>query len=128
MEIKPVRTKLEYEEALKEIERLWDSEPGTPEGDRFEVLVTLVEAYEEEHYPIDPPDPIEAILYVMESRGLTRQDLEPYIGGSGRVSEVLSYKRPLSLSMIRKLNVGLGIPAEVLIREPKESYRTARQE
>ncbi len=128
MDIKPVRSEKDYEEALKEIERLWDSEPGTPEGDRFEILVTQVEAYEDEHYPIDPPDPIEAIKYAMESRGLTRQDLEPYIGSSGRVSEVLSYKRPLSLSMISKLNSGLGIPAEVLIREPKPAYRTSSPE
>ena len=128
MDIKPIRSEQDYQEALLEIERLWDSDPGTPAGDRLEVWMTLVEAYEEEHYPIDPPDPIEAIKYAMESRGLTRQDLEPYIGGSGRVSEVLSYKRPLSLSMIRKLNAGLGIPAEVLIREPKGHYRTAQQE
>jgi HTH-type transcriptional regulator/antitoxin HigA len=124
MDIKPIRTDRDYEEALKEIERLWDSQPGTPEGDRFEILVTLVEAYEDEHYPIDPPDPIEAIKYALESRGLTRRDLEPLIGSSGRVSEILSYKRPLTLSMIRKLNTGLGIPAEILIREPKQAYRT----
>ncbi len=124
VEVKPIRSEQEYEAALKEIERLWDAQPGTPDGDLLEVLVTLVEAYEEEHYPIDPPDPIEAIKYYMESRGLTRKDLEPYIGSSGRVSEVLHYKRPLSLPMIRRLHEGLGIPAEVLIREPKGSYNT----
>jgi HTH-type transcriptional regulator/antitoxin HigA len=118
MDIKPVRTEADYEAALKEIEGLWGAEPGTLEGDRFEVLFTLVEAYEDQHYPILPPDPIEAIKYFMDSRGLDRRDLEQYIGPSGRVSEVLSRKRPLSLAMIRKLNAGLGIPAEVLIQKP----------
>ncbi len=116
MEIKPIRTLADYEAALAEVERLWGAEPGTPEGDRFEVLFTLVEAYEEQHYPILPPDPVEAIKYYMESRGLDRRDLEPYIGPSGRVSEVLSHKRPLTLAMIRRLHAGLGIPAEVLIQ------------
>ncbi len=116
MEIKPIRTEADYEAALKEVERLWGSEPGTPDGDRFEVLFTLVEAYEEQHYPILPPDPVEAIEYYMESRGLDRRDLEQYIGSSGRVSEVLNRKRPLTLAMIRKLHQGLGIPAEILIR------------
>jgi HTH-type transcriptional regulator/antitoxin HigA len=122
MEIKPIRTEADYEAALKEVERLWGAEPGTPDGDRFEVLFTLVEAYEEQHYPILPPDPIEAIKYYMESRGLSRRDLEQYIGPSGRVSEVLKRKRPLTLPMIRKLNdEGLGIPAEVLIQKPTSS-------
>jgi HTH-type transcriptional regulator/antitoxin HigA len=115
MEIKPIRSDSDYEAALKEIERLWGSEPGTLEGDRFEVLFALVEAYENQHYDILPPDPVEAIKYYMESRGLERKDLEPFIGGSGRVSEVLNHKRSLSLSMIRKLHKGLGIPAESLI-------------
>ena len=116
MDIKPIRTEEDYEAALKEVERLWGSERGTPDGDRFEVLFTLVEAYEDQHYPILPPDPIEAIKYYMDTRGLERRDLERYIGPSGRVSEVLSRKRPLTLTMIRKLNAGLGIPAEVLIQ------------
>lgn len=116
MEIKPIRTEADYEAALEEVERLWGAEPDTPEGDRFEVLFTLVEAYEEKQYPILPPDPVEAIKYYMDSRGLDRRDLEQYIGPSGRVSEVLSRKRPLTLAMIRKLNAGLGIPAEVLIQ------------
>jgi HTH-type transcriptional regulator/antitoxin HigA len=116
MEIKPIRTEADYEAALAEVERLWGAEPGTPDGDRFEVLFTLVEAYEEKQYPILPPDPVEAIKYYMDSRGLDRRDLEQYIGPSGRVSEVLSRKRPLTLAMIRKLNAGLGIPAEVLIQ------------
>lgn len=118
MEIKPIRTEADYEAALAEVERLWGAEPGTPDGDRFEVLFTLVEAYEEKQYPILPPDPVEAIKYYMDSRGLDRRDLEQYIGPSGRVSEVLSRKRPLTLAMIRKLNAGLGIPAEVLIQSP----------
>ena len=116
MEIKPIRTEADYEAFLAEVERLWGSEPGTPDGDRFEVLFTLVEAYEEKQYPILPPDPVEAIQYYMDSRGLDRRDLEQYIGPSGRVSEVLNRKRPLTLAMIRKLNAGLGIPAEVLIQ------------
>ncbi|HCU57410.1 MAG TPA: transcriptional regulator [Anaerolineaceae bacterium] len=116
MEIKPIRTEADYEAALAEIELLWGSEPDNPEGDLFEVLFTLVEAYEERHYPILPPDPVEAIKYYMDSRGLDRRDLEQFIGPSGRVSEVLNRKRPLTLNMIRKLNAGLGIPAEVLIQ------------
>jgi HTH-type transcriptional regulator/antitoxin HigA len=119
MEIKPIKTETDYEAALKEIEQLFNVEPGTAEGDRLEVLVTLVEAYEEEHYPIPAPDPIEAIFYFMESRGLERIDLEPYIGSRARVSEILNRKRPLTLAMIQRLNTGLGIPAEALI----QSYR-----
>jgi HTH-type transcriptional regulator/antitoxin HigA len=116
MDIKPVKTEADYEAALAEIDRLFNAEPGTPEGDRLEVLATLVEAYEDEHYALPLPDPIEAIAYYVESRGLTRQDLEPYLGSRARVSEILNRRRPLSLEMIRKLNAGLGIPAEVLIR------------
>jgi len=123
MEIKPIRTEADYEAALAEVERLWGAEPGTPDGDRFEVLVTLVEAYEEKQYPILPPDPVEAIKYYMDSRGLDRRDLEQYIGPSGRVSEVLSRKRPLTLAMIRKLNAGLGIPAEILIQSSASGQR-----
>jgi HTH-type transcriptional regulator / antitoxin HigA len=123
MDIKPIRTEADYEAALAEVERLWEAEPGTADGDRFEVLFTLVEAYEEKQYPILPPDPVEAIKYYMDSRGLDRRDLEQYIGPSGRVSEVLSRKRPLTLAMIRKLNTGLGIPAEVLIKSPTRGQR-----
>jgi HTH-type transcriptional regulator/antitoxin HigA len=115
MEIKPIKTEVDYEAALKEIERLFDAEPGTPESDRLEVLTTLVEAYEDEHYAIPAPDPVEAILYYMESRGLKRADLEPYIGSRARVSEILNRKRPLTLAMIQRLNQ-LGIPAEALIQ------------
>jgi len=116
MNIKPIKTKADYEAALKEIERLFEAEPGTPQGDRLEVLTTLVEAYENKHFAIPAPDPIEAIQYFMESRDLSRRDLEPYLGSRARVSEVLNRKRPLSLEMIRELNEGLGIPAEVLIK------------
>jgi HTH-type transcriptional regulator/antitoxin HigA len=121
MNIKPIKTNSDYEAALKEIERLFDAEPGTPEGDRLEVLSTLVEAYEDEHYSIPLPDPIEMILYMMDSRGLTRADLEPYIGSRARVSEILNRKRALSLSMIQRLNTGLDIPAEALIAPYKIS-------
>ena len=116
MDIKPIRTESDHEEALAEIERLWGAAPNTPEGDKLEVLFTLVEKYEEEHYPILPPDPVDVLEYYMESRGLTRRDLETYIGSSGRVSEVLSRKRGLSLKMIRKLHNGLDIPADALIQ------------
>ncbi len=116
MEIKPIKTEADYLEALAEIEQLMDAEPGTPEADRLDVLATLVEAYEERHSPIPRPDPIEMLIYFMESRGLSRRDLEPFIGGRGRVSEVLNRKRPLTLEMIRRLHEGLGLPAEVLIQ------------
>ncbi len=116
MNIKPIKTSSDYEAALKEIERLFEAESGTPQGDRLEVLTTLVEAYEDKHFAIPAPDPIAAIEYFMESRNLSRRDLEPYLGSRARVSEILNRKRPLSLEMIRELNKGLGIPAEVLIR------------
>jgi len=114
--IKPIRTEKEYDAALKKIERLFHAAPGTPEADRLEVIGTLVEAYEDEHYAIPLPDPIEAILHYMEARGLARADLEQYIGSRARVSEILNRKRPLTLSMIQRLHEGLGIPAEVLVQ------------
>ena len=120
MEIRPVKTKKDYQAALNEIEHLFGSFPGTPEGDRLEVLTTLVEAYEEKHQRIALPDPIEAIHYYIESRGLTRRDLEPLIGSRARVSEILNRKRALTMEMIRRLHKELGIPAEVLI----QPYRT----
>jgi HTH-type transcriptional regulator/antitoxin HigA len=116
MEIKPIKNDSDYEDALAEIERLMDAEPGTPEADRLDVLVALVEAYEAKHYPVPPPDPIEAIRYTMDSRGLTRRDLEPYLGGPSRVDEVLDRRRALSLRMVRRLHTGLGISADVLIQ------------
>jgi HTH-type transcriptional regulator/antitoxin HigA len=116
MDIKPIKTEADYEAATQEVDHLFGSAPNTPEGDRLEVLTMLIEAYEEKHYGIPSPDPIEAILYYMESRGLSRSDLEPYIGSRARVSEVLNRKRPLTIYMIRKLHTGLGIPAEILIQ------------
>src|SRR5215470_4940369 len=116
MDIHPIRTEADYEAALADIECLFDAAPHTPGGDRLEVLATLVEAYEEQHYSLPAPDPIEAIKYHMESRGLCRRDLEPYLGSRARVAEVLNRKRPLSLEMIRRLHTGLGIAAEILIQ------------
>ncbi len=116
MEIKPIKTESDYQAALTEIDRLFDVVPGTPDSDRLEVLTTLVEAYESKHDAIPLPDPIEALAYYMESRGLTRRDLERYIGSRARVAEVLNRRRALSIEMIRRLHQGLGIPAEVLIQ------------
>jgi HTH-type transcriptional regulator/antitoxin HigA len=124
MEIKPIKNEADYQASLKEIEQLFDAVPDTPEGDRLEVLSTLVEAYEEKHYSIPMPDPIEAILYHMESRGLSRRDLEPLIGSRARVSEVLNRRRPLTMDMIRNLHKGLGIPAEILI-QPYHTLKNA---
>lgn len=121
MNIKPVKTKADYQAALKEIETLMDAKTRTPKGDRLEVLVTLVEAYEAKHYPLDLPDPVEAIKYTMESKGLTVKDLEPMIGRSNRVYEILSRKRPLTLKMIWELHRKLGIPAESLVRPSKKA-------
>lgn len=119
MDIKPIKNEKDYTAALKEIEMIFDAKPGTGEADRLEVLSTLVEAYENEHYDIPAPDPIEAIYYFMESRGLTRSDLEVYIGSRARVSEILNRKRPLTLSMIQRLHTELGIPADVLVKPYK---------
>ena len=112
----PIRTEADYRAALDEIERLFDAEPNTPECDLLEVLTTLVEAYEQRHYPIEAPDPVEAILYYLESRGLSWQDLESVIGSHREVEEVLNRQQPLTLEMIRRLHSSLGIPAEVLIQ------------
>lgn len=116
MQIRPIKTKADHRAALKEIERLMDAKPGTPAGDHLEVLVALVDHYESQHDPIEPPDPIDALLYHMESRGLARRDLEPLLGSRARVAEVLNRRRPLTIDMIRKLHEGLGISADVLIR------------
>jgi HTH-type transcriptional regulator/antitoxin HigA len=115
-DVKPIRSEADYEEALAEVERLWGAKLGTPRGDRLDVLATLIDVYESEHYPIDPPDPIEAIKFRMEQQGLTRRDLEPLIGTRTRVAEVLNRRRSLSIAMIRRLHGALGISAEVLIR------------
>lgn len=114
--IKPIRTKADYAAALAEVERLWGARLGTPAGDRLDVLATLIDAYEAEHFPIDPPDPIEAIRFRMEQQGLSRKDLEPLIGTRTRVAEVMNRRRNLSIAMIRRLHETLGISLEVLIR------------
>jgi HTH-type transcriptional regulator / antitoxin HigA len=124
MDIRPLKTETDYNDALAEIEQLWGAEVNTPAGDKLDVLVTLVEAYENVHYPIDPPDPIEAIKFRMEQMGLSRKDLEPYLGKRGRVAEVLNRQRGLSLSMIRRLHAHLHIPLESLIGQPEASPQT----
>lgn len=120
MDIRPIRTEADYKSALKEVSRLMESDPdiGTPDGDRLDVLATLVQAYEAKHFPIDLPDPVEAIKFRMEQAGLTPKDLEPMIGRRNRVYEVLNRKRSLTLPMIWKLHKELGIPAENLIQPP----------
>jgi HTH-type transcriptional regulator/antitoxin HigA len=125
--LKPIRSEADYDEALAEVERLWGAKLGTPEGDRLDILATLIEAYEDKHYPMDPPDPIEAIKCRMEQQGLTRKDLEPMIGTRTRVAEVLNGKRNLSISMIRNLHAKLGISAEVLIQPPRKQQRARRK-
>ena len=129
-EIKPIRSEADYEAALAEVEQLWGTRLGTPEGDRLDVLATLIDAYESEHHPIDPPDPIEAIKFRMEQQGLTRKDLERILGTRTRVAEVLNRRRGLSINMIRRLHEKLGISAEVLIRQSyiqQTMSRTAKQ-
>jgi len=121
IEVRPIRTKRDYEAALKEVERLWGAKAGTSEGDRLDVLATLIDAYETEHYPLDPPDPVEAIKFRMEQQGLTRRDLEEIIGTRTRIAEVLNRKRGLSIAMIRRLHERLGISADVLIRPSRKS-------
>lgn len=116
MEIKPIHTEADYQAALREIDTLLDAEPDPLETDRLEVLPALVWLYEEAHHPIPAPDPIEALEYYLESRGLTRKALEPYIGRTNRVSEIMNRRRRLTLEMIRKLQAGTGIPATVLIQ------------
>jgi len=117
MTIKPIHTEAEYQVALAQIEASWDAVDGSEEAEQLEVLSMLVEAYEKQHYPIEAPDPIEFLNYVMETRGMARKDLEPYIGPRGRVSDIMNRVRPLSLDMIRRLSSGLGLPATVLIRD-----------
>ena len=119
-EVRPIRTKRDYEAALKEVERLWGAEIGTRDGDRLDVLATLIDAYEADHYPMDPPDPIEAIKFRMEQQGLTGRDLEEIIGTRTRIAEVMNRKRGLSIAMIRRLHERLGISADVLIRPSRK--------
>jgi HTH-type transcriptional regulator/antitoxin HigA len=122
MAIRPIRSKREHQAALKEIEALWDAPAGSPRADRLEVLVLLAEAFERAHYPVPDPDPIDFLQHVMEARGLSRKDLESFIGSRARVAEVLNRVRPLTLEMIRRLATGLQLPADVLVR----NYRLKR--
>jgi HTH-type transcriptional regulator/antitoxin HigA len=118
--VRPVRTNKDYEATLAEVEQLWGAKLGTLDGDRLDVLATLIDVYEREHFPLDPPDPIEAIKFRMEQQGLKRKDLQPLIGTRTRVAEVLNRKRSLSIGMIRRLHRALGISAEVLIRPTRK--------
>jgi HTH-type transcriptional regulator/antitoxin HigA len=120
-DLKPIRTEADYEAALSEVERLWGARSGTADGDRLDILAILVDAYESEHFPMEPPDPIDAITFRMEQQGLSRKDLEGMIGTRTRVAEVLNRRRGLSINMIRRLHERLGISAEVLIRPPRRS-------
>lgn len=120
MNIKPIKTKVDYRAALKEIETLMTARAGSPDGERLDILATLVEAYEKRHFHFDLPDPVEAIKFRMEQMALTPKDLVPMIGQINRVYEVLNRKRPLTLQMIRRLHQKLGIPAESLIKEPAQ--------
>lgn len=115
-DLKPIKTKSDYKASLAEIERLWGARSGTPEGDRLDILATLIDAYENEHYPMDPPDPIQAIKFRMEQQGLTRKDLVEILGSRTRVAEVLNRRRGLSINMIRRLHKKLGISVDVLIQ------------
>lgn len=119
VEIKPIKNDADYRSALQNIEQLMMAEPDTPEGEKLDVLVTLVEAYEAKHFPMELPDPVAAIKFEMERKGLSVKDLEPMIGKSNRVYEILNHKRSLTLRMIWKLHQGLGIPAESLIKPPQ---------
>src|SRR5258708_3713347 len=127
MDIRPIKTDADYQAALDEIQSLFDASPNTPEGDKLEVLATLVDAFEEQHFPIPAPDPIEAVKYYMESRGLTRKDLEPYIGNRARVSEILNRKRPLTLRMIQRLHDTLGVPADMLLKPYQVTKRRTQK-
>jgi HTH-type transcriptional regulator / antitoxin HigA len=120
-EVRPIRSRRDHEAALKEVDRLWGARTGTRDGDRLDVLATLIDVYEAEHYPMDPPDPIEAIKFRMEQQGLTRRDLEDIIGTRTRIAEILNRKRGLSIAMIRRLHERLGISADVLIRPSRKS-------
>ena len=117
MDIKPIKNEKDYDKALSTIEKLWGAKEGTDEGNKLDILLILVEDYENKHHQISPPDPIEAIKFRMEQMNLTRKDLEPYIGSRGRVSEIMNYRRSLSLNMIRGLHISLSIPLESLINE-----------
>lgn len=115
MEIRPIKTKQDYNESVKRIEELWGAKRDTPQGDEFDLLCTLVESYEMTHFPIAPPDPIDAILFRMEQMGMTKTDMAKYLGSQSRVSEVLGRKRKLTLKMVKSLYKGLKIPADILL-------------
>lgn len=124
MKVKLIKTEADYEAALTHLATLMDAKANSVKEDELELWTTLIERYEETHHPIDPPDPIEAIKFRMEQEGLSAKDLQAYIPSKSKVSEVLNRKRGLSLSMIRALNKGLGIPAEVLVQEPQAKYNS----
>ena len=126
VQVRPIKTNADYEAALARAETLMDAEPNTSEADELDVLATLIEAYEDKHFPMDLPDPVDAIKFHIEQQGLSRKDLEPLIGSRARVAEVLNRRRGLSLAMVRRLNAELGIPAEVLIQERTRAPRPAR--
>ena len=115
MEIRPIKTENDYNDSIKRIEELWGAKKDTPQGDELDLLVTLVESYEMKHYPIAPPDPIDAIKFRMEQMGMTKADMAKYLGSQSRVSEVLNRKRKLTLNMVKSLYKGLKIPAEILL-------------
>ena len=116
MNIKPIKTKKDYEQAMLRLEKLFDAKKGTPKGDELEVLSLLIEKYEDEHFPIDLPDPVEAIKFRMEQMGYNQNDLAKIVGLKSRASEILNRKRKLSLEMIRQLHDRLNIPTDVLIQ------------
>jgi len=125
MDIRPIKTEADYQAALLRVDALMQAQPNTPEGDDLDILTTLIAAYEEQHYPILPPDPVEALMYWMETRDLTRRDLEHLLGSRARVAEILNRRRRLSLEMIRRLHSELGIPAEILIQPYSTSKAAA---
>jgi HTH-type transcriptional regulator/antitoxin HigA len=120
-ELKPIRNDADHAAAMAEVARLWGAKGGTADGDRLDVLVTLIDVYETKHHALDAPDPVEAIKFRMEQQGLTRRDLESIIGTRTRIAEVLNRRRGLSIDMIRRLHERLGIPAEVLIRPSRKA-------
>ena len=118
MQVKPIKTEADYKSALTEVDKLWESKKNSPNGDKLEVLVTLIESYEANRYPISEPDPVAYLEYLMESRDMTRNELGEYLGGKTRVSEILNRKRELSLTMIKNLHFKLGVSADFLIGHP----------
>ncbi|CAG0937185.1 hypothetical protein TFLX_06098 [Thermoflexales bacterium] len=126
MKPKVIKTQADYRAALAHLETLMNAQPSTPQAEELELFAVLIENYEQEHFPIGLPDPVEAIKFRMEQQGLTRKDLEPFIGNQSKVSEVLNRKRPLSVAMIRALHTGLGIPSEVLLQVPDQPRKAAK--